>query len=439
VLGLDIKKLCDEAGRSADFRAKGRIRSATGLLLSCTLPAAVGDQCEIEAEAGRVVLAETIGYSGGQTFLLPYESHGDIPPGVAVTHKRRGVCVPVGRGLLGRIVDGLGRPIDSCGPLVGCRLTAARPEAPPALQRTRIRQPFVTGQRVLDGLLTLGRGQRVGIFAGSGVGKSTLLGEIAKRSEADLNVIALIGERGREGRPFLDDCLGEAGMKKSVVVVATCDQTPLMRVRACQTALTIADAFRSEGGNVLFMLDSLTRLGMAQRELGLALGEPPSARGYTPSVFQLLASTVERLGNAVRGSITGIMTVLVDGGDLDEPISDAVRSLVDGHVVLDRKLAELGHYPAVSVGRSISRIAADVTDAAHQASARKLRAILATYADAEDLIRIGAYVKGSSPAVDRAIELRPAVLAFLRQDINEYSTFADTAEALSKLAGQWPF
>jgi flagellum-specific ATP synthase len=439
LLRLDIQKLCGEASRACGVHTVGRIRSATGLLLSCSLPAAVGDQCEIDCGEDRSILAEAIGFSAGQTFLIPYECHTDIPPGVPVVHRRRGLNVPVGRGLLGRILDGIGRPIDKRGPLAQCQTAVVRHDAPPAMERVRIREPFATGQRVLDGLLTFGRGQRVGIFAGSGVGKSTLLGEIAKRSEADLNVIALIGERGREVRPFLDDCVGVEGMKKSVVVVATCDQTPLMRVRACQTALTIADAFRAEGANVLFMLDSLTRLGMAQRELGLALGEPPSARGYTPSVFQLLASTAERLGNAAHGSITGIMTVLVDGGDLDEPISDAVRSLVDGHIVLDRKLAELGHYPAVSVSRSISRVAGEVTDEAHRAAARKLRAILATYAEAEDLIRIGAYAKGSAPAVDRAVDLRPAVLAFLKQDINEFTPFSTTKEALHRLAAQWTF
>jgi flagellum-specific ATP synthase len=336
-------------------------------------------------------------------------------------------------------VDGLGRPIDGAGELHNCHLRGVSQEAPAAMERARILEPFVTGQRAIDGLLTLGRGQRVGIFAGSGVGKSTLLGEIAKGCEADVNVIALIGERGREVRPFLDDCIGEKGMKRSVVVVATCDQTPLMRVRAAQTATTIADYYRGRGQNVLLMMDSLTRLAMAQRELGLALGEPPSARGYTPSVFQLLANTVERLGNAAKGSITGILTVLVDGGDMDEPIADAVRSLVDGHIVLDRKLAERGHYPAVSVGASISRVANDVTEPAHQQAARKFREVLATYAEAEDLIRIGAYQRGTSPQVDKAIELRPALLAFLRQNVDERTKFADTRGAMERLAAAWPF
>jgi flagellum-specific ATP synthase len=279
----------------------------------------------------------------------------------------------------------------------------------------------------------------VGIFAGSGVGKSTLLGEITKQSEADVNVLALIGERGREVKPFLDDCLGPKGLERSVVVVATCDQPPLTRVRAAQVAITMADHYRSAGANVLFLCDSLTRLAMAQREMGLALGEPPSARGYTPSVFQLLATTVERLGNAAKGSITGILTVLVDGDDLDEPVSDAVRSLVDGHIVLDRKLAERGHYPAINVSRSISRIAHDVIDAAQKQAAQKVRAILATYAEVEDLIRIGAYAKGTSPQVDRAVELMPAVEMFLKQRVNERTSLADTKQALARIAAAWPF
>jgi flagellum-specific ATP synthase len=358
---------------------------------------------------------------------------------MTVEHLGRGLSVPVGDGLLGRVLDGLGRPMDGRGPLTCVTRRTLGNDTPPPMERARIREPFVTGQRAIDGLLTCGKGQRVGIFAGSGVGKSTLLGEIAKGSDADINVISLVGERGREVKPFLDDCLGPRGLERSVVVVATCDQTPLMRVRAAQVAITMADYYREAGKNVLFLCDSLTRLAMAQREMGLALGEPPSARGYTPSVFQLLATTVERLGNAARGSITGILTVLVDGDDLDEPVSDAVRSLVDGHIVLDRKTAEKGHYPAINVSRSISRIAHDVIDRGHKTAAQKLRAILATYAEVEDLIRIGAYAKGTSPQVDRAVELMPAVEAFLKQNVDERSTLADTKQTLERIAAAWTF
>ena len=307
------------------------------------------------------------------------------------------------------------------------------------MERQRIRDPFVTGIRSIDSMLTCGGGQRIGIFAGSGVGKSTLLGEVAKGSEADVNVIALIGERGREVAPFLEDVLGPEGMARSVVIVATCDQTPLMRVRAAQSAIAIADYFRSEDQHVLFVIDSLTRLAMAQRELGLLLGEPPSSRGYTPSVFQTLANTVERLGNAAVGGITALLTVLVDGGDMDEPIADYVRGLVDGHIVLDRKIAERGFYPAIDVSRSISRVAVDVVDKEFAKAARKVRSILATYADVQDLIRIGAYVRGSSPQVDKAIELMPRVEKFLKQDVGERSSFEDTRAGLFQIAAAWPF
>jgi flagellum-specific ATP synthase len=287
-------------------------------------------------------------------------------------------------------------------------------------------------------MLTCGRGQRVGIFAGSGVGKSTLLGEIAKGSEADVSVIALIGERGREVAPFLEDCLGEEGMRRSIVLVATCEQTPLMRVRTTQAAIAIADQFRSVGSNVLLMIDSLTRLAMAQRELGLMMGEPPSSRGYTPSVFQVLANTIERLGNAAVGGITALLTVLVDGGDMDEPVSDAVRSFVDGHIVLDRKIAERGYYPAIDVSRSISRVATDVIDPEHKAAARKFRDILATYDEVKDLIRIGMYQKGMNAKTDLAVELMAEVDKFLKQDVGERSGYDQTRTRLLQLTSRWP-
>jgi flagellum-specific ATP synthase len=439
MLQLDLAHLGNELRAHDWLRTEGRLLSAQGLLLSCTLPAAVGHQCQIVSPRGRAVLAEVIGFSKGTAYLVPYEQEEELGAGMLVRRQSHGLEVPVGDTLLGRVVDGLGRPIDGGPAPQDCALRAVRNAVPSPLGRAPIRRPFVTGQRAIDGLLTLGWGQRVGIFAGSGVGKSTLLGEIAKGSDAEVNVIALIGERGREVRPFLDDCLGSAGRKKSVVVVATCDQSPLMRVRAAQSALTMAEHFRERGAHVLFLLDSLTRLAMAQRELGLALGEPPSARGYTPSVFQLLAGLVERMGNTERGSITGILTILVDGGDMDEPVSDAVRALVDGHLVLDRKLAERGHYPAVNIAQSISRVAHEVTDAGHRAQAQKLRAALATFADAEDLIRIGAYTRGASPLVDRAIELQPALLTFLRQSMNERTPFTETRAAMEHVAAAWPF
>ncbi|GIW82457.1 MAG: flagellum-specific ATP synthase [Gemmatales bacterium] len=436
-LRLDVNKLKARIAAHDPFVATGELRSAKGILLSCKLSAAIGDACRIIAPDGRSVAAEVIGFNEGNAQLVAYE-HGEfLRPGMMVVPSKVAVRVPVGDGLRGRILDGIGRPIDDRGEIVGCQYVCSSPSSPPALARARIQKPFHTGQRAIDSLLTLGLGQRVGIFAGSGVGKSTLLGEIAKGSNADVNVIALIGERGREVRPFIEDCLGEEGLKKSVLVVATADQTPLMRIRAVHTSLTIAEFFRAQRQNVLLMVDSLTRLAMAQRELGLALGEPPSARGYTPSVFQLLANTVERMGNDDRGTMTGILTVLVDGGDLDEPISDAVRSLVDGHLVLDRRLAERGQYPAIHIGSSISRVANDIMDERHRKAARKMREILATYAEVEDLIRIGAYVRGTSPSVDRAIELHPEVQAFLRQDINERTPFAETRARMEQITAKW--
>jgi flagellum-specific ATP synthase len=438
MLMLDVARLCKEVASRDPFRVVGQLQSATGLLWSCALSATVGDQCTVLTERGPV-RAEVIGFSKGISFVVPYEAVGEVHPGMAVVRCDRVLKTPVGDGLLGRILDGLGRPMDDRGPLPRCAYRPVQLNAPPPLHRSRISRPFVTGQRAIDGLLTCGWGQRVGIFSGSGVGKSTLLGEIAKGSDADVNVIALIGERGREVLPFLEDCVGAKGMEKSVAVVATCDQTPLMRVRAAHVALTIANYHRESGANVLVMLDSLTRLAMAQRELGLMLGEPPSVRGYTPSVFQLLANIIEAMGNAQQGSMTGILTVLVDGGDLDEPISDAVRALVDGHIVLDRQLAERGHYPAIHIGRSISRVTGDVTTPAQLAAARKMRAIMATLEEAEDLLRIGAYVKGTSVQLDRAVELRPALMVFLQQAMNENTPFAQTMTAMERVAAAWPF
>lgn len=436
--GLDLDDLRDVVQQCELYRTTGTLRRATGLL-TCTLPAAVGDQCAIEMPDGRRILAEVIGFEDGNTHLIPYEVAEHFRTGMPVVRLGRTLSAPVGDGLLGRVLDGLGRPLDGLGPLTSATLRPARASTPSPMDRVRIREPFITGQRALDSLLTFGKGQRVGIFAGSGVGKSTLLGEIAKNAHSDINIIALIGERGREVRPFLDDCLGEVGMARSVVLVATCDQTPLMRVRAAQMALTMADYYRERGADVLLMIDSLTRLAIAQREMGLSLGEPPSARGYTPSCFQLLASTVECMGNAAKGSITGILTVLVDGDDLDEPVTDAVRSFVDGHVVLDRKLAEKGHYPAINVSRSISRVANDVTTQTHQTAARKLRAIMATYGEVEDLVRIGAYTRGTSAQIDRALDLMPVLDVFLRQQVGEATDFNETQATMTRIAAEWPF
>lgn len=436
MLGLDLPTLNRSITDTPLYHMGGRLKSCAGVLTS-SLQAAVGDQVAIMPKSGPPVLAEVIGFQDAVSQLVPYDPVDDLRPGMPVLRKGRGLTIPVGHALLGRVIDGLGRPIDDKGPLVGCQPVTVNRPPPPALERARVRTPFVTGVRAIDGMLTCGRGQRIGIFAGSGVGKSTLLGEIARGCESDVNVIALIGERGREVGPFLEDCLGEEGMRRSVVIVATCDQTPLMRVRATQAAIAVADHFRSGGDNVLLMVDSLTRLAMAQRELGLMKGEPPSSRGYTPSVFQELANTIERLGNASVGGITALLTVLVDGGDLDEPISDAVRSFVDGHIVLDRKIAERGFYPAIDVARSISRVATDVIDPDHKLAARKFREILATYDEVKDLIRIGMYHKGMNPKTDKAVELMSEVERFLKQDVGEHSGYDQTRAKLLQLASRW--
>ncbi len=420
------------------FRTVGKLRSVRGLLRA-DMPAFVGETCSVGLSTGEQLMAEVVGFDESESQLMCFDSTAGLQPGLEIIGLGRSRAVPVGRGLLKRVIDGIGRPIDGKGPLRVRRWRSETATVPEAMQRTRITEPLVTGQRVIDGLLTIGRGQRVGLFAGSGVGKSTLLGEIAKSAESDVNVIALVGERGREVRPFIEDCLGEAGLERSVVVVATSDQTPLMRIKAVLTAATIAEEFRDQGAHVLFFLDSLTRLAMAQRELGLLLGEPPGSRGYPPSVQSLLASVLERLGCGEVGAITGLITVLVDGDDMDEPITDAARGILDGHILLNRKIAATGHFPAVDVLPSISRVFREVTTSDHQKYAQKLRSLLATHAEVADLIQIGAYKTGTSPQVDRAVQLMPAAKQFLQQSVDYKSAWPETQEQLKALAMAWPW
>ena len=386
-------------------------------LLTARLSASIGELCEIRTSEDERLLAEVVGVQDDSCQLMSFQHASGLRPGCQVIAMGRSVRTPVGPALLGRVLNGLGQPIDAPVPVSVRRWNAVHRETPQALLRQRITKPLVTGQRAIDGLLTIGQGQRVGLFAGSGVGKSTLLGEIAKHASADLNVICLVGERGREVLPFLEDCLGEEGRRRSVVVVATSDETPLMRIQAVRTATAIADDFRARGANVLFFLDSLTRLAFAQRELGLLRGEPPGTRGYPPSVFGILASTLEKLGNNDVGSITGLITVLVDGDDMDEPIADAARSILDGHIVLDRKLAAQNHYPAINVLHSVSRLFREVTTPEHRQAAQKMRQVMATYQEVTDLIQMGMYQKGASPQIDEAIQLMPQITAFLRQEI----------------------
>lgn len=438
MLNLDLDRLRSDVEACDGFQTQGRLRVIEEGL-ACALPAALGDQCRILEPSGRSIPAEVIGFRRGLAQLAPYELAEELRSGLPVVRDPERRTVPVGQGVLGRILDGIGRPIDGRGPVQPAERSVVRNTPPSPLQRGRIDRPFVTGQKVIDGLLLAGRGQRLGIFAGSGVGKSTLLGQIAKTAEADLNVICLVGERGCELRPFVEDCLGPDGLAKSAVVISSCEQLPMMRIRAVETSIAIADSFRARGKNVLFFLDSLTRLAMAQRELGLSLGEPPSARGYTPSVFQLLANTVEQLGNSATGSITGFLTVLVEGDDLGEPVADSARSLLDGHIVLDRKLAEAGHFPAINVSQSVSRAFLQVSEPDQQVAARKLRQIMATHAEVQDLIRIGAYVKGTSPQVDKVVELMPFVNQFVQQGLSDRMSFAETKAAMQRVAAAWPY
>ncbi len=435
-LGLDIRHLSGLVEQRSAFRTVGRLRSVRGLLRA-TLPASVGELCRIQLSENRELTAEVVGFDESGSQLMCYDSTTGLRPGmnvVALGEKRR---IPTGRELLGRVIDGIGRPIDGRGPLRTTRSRLEQADVPPAMSRSRITEPLVTGQRVIDGLNTIGRGQRVGLFAGSGVGKSTLLGEIARGASSDVNVIVLTGERGREVRPFIEDCLGQNGQQRSVVVVATSDQTPLMRIKSVLTGVAIAEEFRSQGADVLFFLDSITRLAMAQRELGLLRGEPPGARGYPPSVPSLMAEVLERLGAAENGTITGLITVLVEGDDMDEPVADTARSILDGHIVLSRALAEKGHYPAVDVLASVSRLFSQVTTPEHRRAAEGVRRMLAAWHRMEDLIEIGAYQKGASPDVDRAIQLRPAVDEFLQQPVGQPSSFEDTLARLNVLGAAW--
>ena len=401
------------------------------------MPASVGELCQIHLPDGDSLTAEVVGFDEKGSQLMCYDNTSVLRPGLDVTALGRRRMIPVGRELPGRVIDGIGRPIDKKGPLRSTRMRGERASVPAALSRSRITKPLVTGQRVIDGLNTIGRGQRVGLFAGSGVGKSTLLGEMARGASADINVIALVGERGREVRPFIEDCLGEDGRRRSVVVVATSDESPLMRIKSVLTAVTIAEEFRAQGADVLFFLDSITRLAMAQRELGLLRGEPPGARGYPPSVQSLLAEVLERLGASDVGTITGLITVLVEGDDMDEPVADAARSILDGHIVLTRELAEKGHYPAVDVLASVSRLFSEITSPDHNRCAMNVRRMLAAYNQMEDLIQIGAYQPGTSPDVDRAIRLRPAVERYLQQAQNHQASWDETQSQLLALGQAW--
>ncbi|HUU67896.1 MAG TPA: FliI/YscN family ATPase [Planctomycetota bacterium] len=415
---------------------KGTVKQVTGLVIESAGPAgSIGDLCVLHDGRDHEVPAEIVGFRRDCVLLMPLGEIERLRPGCEVICAGSPLRVPVGRELLGRVVDGLGNPIDGKGPL---RCTATRRvsgQAPNPLHRRPITDPMPTGIRAIDGLLTVGRGQRIGIFAAAGVGKSTLLGLIARRSGADVNVIGLIGERGREVREFIENFLGDDGLARSVVVVVTSDQHSLLRVKGAMTATAIAEHFRDQGQDVMLFIDSVTRVARAQRETGLSIGEPPAIRGYTPSTFALLPRLLERAGAAHAASITGVYTVLVEGDDMDEPVSDTVRAILDGHVVLSRKLAERGIYPAIDVLQSVSRVMPGVVDADHLKAALRFKEYYSVYEEARDLINLGAYARGSNPRIDKSIELIDNMVEFLRQDTGESTTWDDTRKSLAATAG----
>lgn len=416
------------------FKKLGKVVNVVGLTIESAGPdAKLGDICRIypQNEGAGPIMAEVVGFKDKKTLLMPYEAVDGIGLGCMVENTGYPLRVQVGPGLLGKTLDGLGRPIDGETP----EGTSYPVEAPPPdpMSRTIIDSVLPLGVKAVDGLITVGKGQRIGIFAGSGVGKSTLMGMFARNTKADINVIALIGERGREVREFIERDLGEEGMKRSVVVVSTSDRPALERNKAAKTATAIAEYFRDQGKDVLLMMDSLTRFCMAQREIGLASGEPPVTRGYPPSVYSEMPKLLERAGYASKGSITGLYTVLVDGDDFNEPITDTARSILDGHIMLNRKLGHKNHYPAIDILQSISRCMSQITAKEHKEAAGKLKTVIATYNDAEDLINIGAYKSGSNPAIDYAIGKIDAVNAFLCQGVEEKYEFEETVSALEKL------
>ncbi|MHC1758622.1 MAG: flagellar protein export ATPase FliI [Negativicutes bacterium] len=414
---------------------KGKITKIIGLVIESDGPSInLGELCYIYPRTEAPPLpAEVVGFRENRVLLMPLGEMQGIGPGSEVVSSRNLLRVKVGRCLLGRILDGLGNPIDGKGPLTAETEYPIQSAPPAALSRRRICEPVSVGIRAVDGLMTLGKGQRMAILAGSGVGKSTMMGMIARNTSADINVIALIGERGREVLDFIERDLGEEGLKKSVVVVSTSDQPALLRIKGANTATAVAEYFRDQGLDVMLMMDSLTRVAMAQREVGLTIGEPPATRGYPPSVFAMMPKLLERSGTGEKGSITGLYAVLVDGDDMNEPIADNVRSIVDGHVVLSRRLATQNHYPPIDILSSLSRVMNEVVNSEHLKSAQRLRSLQATYQEAEDLINIGAYASGSNPEIDRAIEKNPGIREFLRQGVMERVDFDDTVARLKKL------
>lgn len=414
-------------------RAVGRVNSVRGLVLEAKGPrSAIGNLCSIATAHGER-LAEVVGFDGSNTLLMALEDLAGVCPGDEVSDLGRTQLIPVGPQLLGRVINSMGEPIDGKGPVQAQAYRPLNAESPNPLSRPRVKKALQVGVRAIDGMLTFGEGQRVGIFAGSGVGKSVLLGMMARNTDADVIVVGLIGERGREVRDFIEDSLGEEGLKRAVVICETSDRWPLLRIKGALAATAVAEYYRDQGLRVLLMMDSVTRVCHALREVGLSLNEPVATRGYPPSVFATLPKLLERTGNSDKGSITAIYTVLVDGDDMMEPVADTMRSILDGHIVLSRKIAARSHYPAIDVLSSISRVMPQVIDADHRKAIARVKEWLAAYQEGEDLISIGAYAKGSMPVLDQALEKLPAIHALLRQDMNEGGTIADTRKRLLEL------
>lgn len=414
---------------------KGRVSKVVGLTIESKGPAVrLGETCNIyPVKSDEPIMAEVVGFKDDAVLLMPLGEMEGIGPGSLVVATGNTLEVEVGEDLLGRVLDGMGNPIDELGSFTIKTVYPVNNQPPNPLMRSRIQEPLSLGVKAMDAMLTCGIGQRIGIFAGSGVGKSTLLGMIARNTQADINVIALIGERGREVKEFIENDLQEEGLKRSVVIVATSDQPPLVRMKGALLATSIAEYFRDRGKNVILMMDSLTRFSMAQREVGLAIGEPPVTKGYTPSVFAVLPKLLERAGNSNTGSITGLYTVLVDGDDMNEPIADAVRGILDGHIVLSRGLANKNHYPAIDVLASISRVMPNIVSKEHIELVGRLKDLMSTYKDSEDLINIGAYVKGTSKKVDEAIDKIDQINDFLKQGMYDKYSFEDIQEMLFEI------
>ena len=430
-----FKGLTSALGRMDPMQWTGSVTRLTGLLIESQGPAAaIGDFCEVVTASGRRIRTQVIGFGGGCVLSMPLEETDGLQLGDPVVARKEDSRVEVGPQLLGRVLDGFGKTIDGKPPIAAEDAYELFAAPPGPLEREHIEDRLVTGIRAIDSLLPIGKGQRVGIFGGSGVGKSTLLGAMSRQNSADVSVIALIGERNREVRDFLENELSSEGLKRSVVIVATSDRPAPLRIRAGFVALAVSEYFRDQGADVLLVMDSVTRLAMAQREIGLAAGEPPGQKGYTPSVFNLLPRVFERAGRFRKGSITGFFTVLVEGDDFNEPICDATRSILDGHIILSRDLGAAGHYPAIDVLQSVSRLASKISTPEQKMAAQKLRSAMADYQRSEDLINLGAYAAGSNPKLDAAIGLRPRLLDFLRQDARAVSSFDETLGAMKALA-----